>query len=184
MIVLPDWIINLLIKLHLKTSEEQHIRQRIADTEKKIESVQQQADKIVAEIKNIEAQYRESKVEYDALSGIAKETIGVRLTNLLRQRARYSEQNTLLDKQLNAEALILQNLKIQLEHLLRDRETDDIIGLTLDKELEIKEQSERDKQTQKLENTTYTASFTKMEEAAHKHVDFDAPVKDFICQKI
>lgn len=115
--VAPEWLIKIFIMLGLKTSEEQRILREIAASEENIRSLNKNAETIVNEIKNIELCYRETKAEYDSLKGVARETARIRLDNLLKQRERFSERNALLEQQLNAETLVHDNLKLQLEYL-------------------------------------------------------------------
>ena len=113
----PNWIINLFETLGLKSSEEKRLQCEIAISEEKIRFLNKNAETIGEEIKELELRCLEAKNEYDSLKGVARETARIRLDNLLKQRDRYNERNALLEHKLNAETLVRDNLKLQLEHL-------------------------------------------------------------------
>jgi hypothetical protein len=111
----PNWLINVLIKLKLKTSEEELLLRDIATSEERLRSLNHEADQLVTEIKQLEALYRETKNEYDNLKGIAQETLGIRLENLLETRDSISKRNTIIKKKLQAERIIHDSLLVKLE---------------------------------------------------------------------
>lgn len=149
----PDWIIKLFIILGLKTSEEKQLKRDIAASEERIRSLNQQGDRIVAEIQSIEAECREAEAEYDTLQGVARETARIRLDNLRKAQARFTERNTLLDHQLNAEQAIRHNLQLQLEHL-HSRSADDLKDTTETKKELIAVENENAAAIAKLDNTS------------------------------
>lgn len=151
----PQFIINLFTFLGLKDSEEKQLKRRIAASEEKICSIKQQADNIVVEIKSIETECRKAKADYDSLQGVARETARIRLDSLLKARDRFSERNDLLDQQLNAEMLILQNLQLQLENL-HSRSAEEIEEIKTEKQDLVAEQHESTKAAERLEKTTYS----------------------------
>ena len=150
----PQFIINLFIFLGLKDSEEKQLKRRIAASEEKIRLIKQQADNIVVEIKSIETECREAKADYDSLQGVARETARIRLDSLLKARNRFSERNDLLDQQLNAEMLILQNLRLRMDNL-HSRSAVEIEEIKIEKQDLVAEQFENQKATDRLEKTTY-----------------------------
>ena len=168
----PECIINLFTFLGLKDSEEKQLKRGIAASEEKIRSLKQQADNIVSEIKSIETECREAKAEYDSLQGVARDTVRIRLDSLLKARNRFSERNDLLDQQLNAEMLILQNLQLQLENL-HSRSAEEIEDIKIEKTDLVAEQFENQKATDRLEKTTYSNTSSPQKD------NFDEIIKEF-----
>lgn len=151
----PECIIKIFTIFGLKDSEEKQLKRRIAASEERISAIKQQADNIVSEIKSIEAECREAKADYDSMQGIARETARIRLDSLLNARKRFSERNTLLDQELNAEMLIKQNLQLQLENL-HSRSAEEIEEIKTEKQDLVAEQYENTKAAERLEKTTYS----------------------------
>ena len=151
----PECIIKIFTIFGLKDSEEKQLKRRIAASEERISAIKQQADNIVSEIKSIEAECREAKADYDSMQGIARETARIRLDSLLNARKRFSERNTLLDQELNAEMLIKQNLQLQLENL-HSRSAEEIEEVKTEKQDLVAEQYENTKAAERLEKTTYS----------------------------
>ncbi len=151
----PECIITFFETLGLKTSEKKRLLHKIAASEKKIRSLNKNAEAIENDIKKTELQCREAQTEYDSLKGVARETACIRLENLRRQLQRYTERNGLLDQQLNAETLILQNLQLQLENL-NSRSAEEIEEIKTEKQDLVAEQYENTKAAERLEKTTYS----------------------------
>ena len=114
--VLPDFLIRLLEILHLKDSEEKKLKNRIAQCDENIRSLNQGLENQVKAIKDMEAEFLELKTQYDTASGAVRETLAVRMKNILKQRERMSEQRQMAAQQMNAEMLVRHNLVLQLEH--------------------------------------------------------------------
>jgi septal ring factor EnvC (AmiA/AmiB activator) len=150
----PQCIINLFTFLGLKDSEEKQLKRDIAASEERIRASNKQLNDIVSEIKSIEAECLEAKAEFDSLQGVARETARIRLDSLLKARNRISERNLLLDQQLNAEMLILQNLHLQLENL-NSRSAEELEEVKTEKEDLVAEHHENTKAAERLEKTTF-----------------------------
>ena len=114
--VLPDFLIRLLEILHLKDSEETKLKKRIAQCDENIRSLNQGLEGQVKAIKDMEAEFRELKAQYDTSSGPVRETLAVRMKNILKQRERMGEQRQMAAQQMKAEMLVRHNLTLQLEH--------------------------------------------------------------------
>ncbi|MBP5670804.1 MAG: hypothetical protein J6X49_00305 [Victivallales bacterium] len=153
----PEWLINTFIRFGLKDSEEKRLKRRIAASQEKIRSIRQQADNIVNEIKSIEAECREAKTEYDALHGVARETVRIRIDSLLKARERFSERNDLLAQQLNAEMAILQDLQLRLDYQL-SRSRDELEEAIDEKDDLVAELDENEKVADRLKRPTSSNS--------------------------
>ena len=175
----PNWIISLFETLGLKSSEVKLLQREIAASEENIHSLNKEAEKLMDEIKELELRSREAKAEYDILQGVARETASIRLKNLLKQRERMSERNALLNHQLNAETLVHNNLKLQLEHL-NSRSADDLKDIQENKEELIALEKENADAIAKLDNTSLSeTTASKNNSASHDDFDFDAAIKTF-----
>ncbi len=170
----PNWIINLFETLGLKSSEEKRLQCEIAISEEKIRFLNKNAETIEEEIKEIELRCLEAKNEYDSLKGVARETARIRLDNLLKQRDRYNERNALLEHKLNAETLVRDNLKLQLEHL-HSRPADDLQDILEEKEDLIAVEKENAEAIKKLDNTPLPQ---KTKNTSYDD-DFEAAIKNF-----
>ena len=168
----PECIINLFTILGLKDSEEKQLKRQITACQARIRSLNHQADNDVAEIKSIEADIRAAKAEYDSSQGVARDTIRIRLDNLLKARERFSERNALRDQQMNAEMLIRHNLQLQLEKL-HGRSAEEIEKVKIEKEDIVEEQQENQNATDRLEKTTYSNTTDNLKD------DFDEIIKEF-----
>ena len=137
--VLPDFLIRLLEILHLKDSEEKKLKKRIAQCDENIRSLNQ----------GLENQ----KTQYDTASGAVRETLAVRMKNILKQRERMSEQRQMAAQQMNAEMLVRHNLVLQLEHRQHpdNHDLEEIRDEKMDIIDDLKEQA---KTIEQLESTT------------------------------
>ena len=115
--VMPDFLIKLLELLHLKDSEATKLKKRIAQCDENIRSLNQGLERQIKDIKDLEAEFRELKVQYDASNGPVRETLAVRMKNILKQRDRMGEQRQMSEQQMDAEMLVRHNLVLQLEHI-------------------------------------------------------------------
>ena len=151
--VLPDFLIRLLEILHLKDSEETKLKKRIAQCDENIRSLNQGLEGQVKAIKDMEAEFRELKAQYDTSSGPVRETLAVRMKNILKQRERMGEQRQMADQQMNAEMLVRHNLTLQLEHRQHpdNHDLEEIRDEKLDIIDDLKEQA---KTIEELEKTT------------------------------
>ena len=151
--VLPDFLIRLLEILHLKDSEETKLKKRIAQCDENIRSLNQGLEGQVKAIKDMEAEFRELKAQYDTSSGPVRETLAVRMKNILKQRERMSEQRQMAAQQMNAEMLVRHNLVLQLEHRQHpdNHDLEEIRDEKMDIIDDLKEQA---KTIEELEKTT------------------------------
>lgn len=151
--VLPDFLIRLLEILHLKDSEETKLKKRIAQCDENIRSLNQGLEGQVKAIKDMEAEFRELKAQYDTSSGPVRETLAVRMKNILKQRERMGEQRQMAEQQMNAEMLVKHNLTLQLEYHLHpnNHDMEEIRDAKLDIIDDLKEQA---KTIEELEKTT------------------------------
>ena len=163
--VLPDFLIRLLEILHLKDSEETKLKKRIAQCDENIRSLNQGLEGQVKAIKDMEAEFRELKAQYDTSSGPVRETLAVRMKNILKQRERMGEQRQMAEQQMNAEMLVRHNLTLQLEHRQHpdNHDLEEIRDAKLDIIDDLKEQA---KTIEELEKTT-------MKKSSEKDEDFE-----------
>ncbi|MBR4899581.1 MAG: hypothetical protein IKZ46_01455 [Victivallales bacterium] len=163
--VLPDFLIRLLEILHLKDSEETKLKKRIAQCDENIRSLNQGLEGQVKVIKDLEAEFRELKAQYDVSSGPVRETLAVRMKNILKQRERMGEQRQMAEQQMNAEMLVRHNLTLQLEHRQHpdNHDLEEIRDEKLDIIDDLKEQA---KTIEELEKTT-------MKKSSEKDEDFE-----------
>ena len=163
--VLPDFLIRLLEILHLKDSEETKLKKRIAQCDENIRSLNQGLEGQVKVIKDLEAECRELKAQYDVSSGPVRETLAVRMKNILKQRERMGEQRQMAEQQMNAEMLVRHNLTLQLEHRQHpdNHDLEEIRDEKLDIIDDLKEQA---KTIEELEKTT-------MKKSSEKDEDFE-----------
>ena len=163
--VLPDFLIRLLEILHLKDSEEKKLKKRIAQCDENIRSLNQGLEGQVKAIKDMEAEFRELKAQYDVSSGPVRETLAVRMKNILKQRERMGEQRQMAEQQMNAEMLVRHNLTLQLEHRQHpdNHDLEEIRDEKLDIIDDLKEQA---KTIEELEKTT-------MKKSSEKDEDFE-----------
>ena len=163
--VLPDFLIRLLEILHLKDSEETKLKKRIAQCDENIRSLNQGLESQVKAIKDMEAEFRELKAQYDTSSGPVRETLAVRMKNILKQRERMGEQRQMAEQQMNAEMLVRHNLTLQLEHRQHpdNHDLEEIRDEKLDIIDDLKEQA---KTIEELEKTT-------MKKSSEKDEDFE-----------
>ncbi|MBO4527576.1 MAG: hypothetical protein J5743_08115 [Victivallales bacterium] len=163
--VLPDFLIRLLEILHLKDSEEKKLKKRIAQCDENIRSLNQGLEGQVKAIKDMEAEFRELKAQYDTSSGPVRETLAVRMKNILKQRERMGEQRQMAEQQMNAEMLVRHNLTLQLEHRQHpdNHDLEEIRDEKLDIIDDLKEQA---KTIEELEKTT-------MKKSSEKDEDFE-----------
>ena len=163
--VLPDFLIRLLEILHLKDSEETKLKKRIAQCDENIRSLNQGLEGQVKAIKDMEAEFRELKAQYDVSSGPVRETLAVRMKNILKQRERMGEQRQMAEQQMNAEMLVRHNLTLQLEHRQHpdNHDLEEIRDEKLDIIDDLKEQA---KTIEELEKTT-------MKKSSEKDEDFE-----------
>ena len=163
--VLPDFLIRLLEILHLKDSEETKLKKRIAQCDENIRSLNQGLEGQVKAIKDMEAEFRELKAQYDTSSGPVRETLAVRMKNILKQRERMGEQRQMAEQQMNAEMLVRHNLTLQLEHRQHpdNHDLEEIRDEKLDIIDDLKEQA---KTIEELEKTT-------MKKSSEKDEDFE-----------
>ena len=163
--VLPDFLIRLLEILHLKDSEETKLKKRIAQCDENIRSLNQGLEGQVKVIKDLEAEFRELKAQYDTSSGPVRETLAVRMKNILKQRERMGEQRQMAEQQMNAEMLVRHNLTLQLEHRQHpdNHDLEEIRDEKLDIIDDLKEQA---KTIEELEKTT-------MKKSSEKDEDFE-----------
>ena len=151
--VLPDFLIRLLEILHLKDSEETKLKKRIAQCDENIRSLNQGLEDQVKVIKDLEAEFRELKAQYDVSSGPVRETLAVRMKNILKQHERMGEQRQMAAQQMNAEMLVRHNLVLQLEHRQHpdNHDLEEIRDEKMDIIDDLKEQA---KTIEQLEKTT------------------------------
>ena len=161
--VLPDFLIRLLEILHLKDSEEKKLEKRIAQCDENIRSLNQGLEEQVKAIKDMEAEFRELKAQYDTSSGPVRETLAVRMKNILKQRERMGERRQIAEQQMNAEMLVRHNLKLQLEHRQHpdNHDLEEIRDEKIDIIDDLKEQA---KTIEELEKTTLKKSSEKDED--------------------
>ena len=116
-------------------------------------------------IKDLEAEFRELKAQYDVSSGPVRETLAVRMKNILKQRERMGEQRQMAEQQMNAEMLVRHNLTLQLEHRQHpdNHDLEEIRDEKLDIIDDLKEQA---KTIEELEKTT-------MKKSSEKDEDFE-----------
>ena len=163
--VLPDFLIRLLEILHLKDSEETKLKKRIAQCDENIRSLNQGLEGQVKAIKDMEAEFRELKAQYDVSSGPVRETLAVRMKNILKQRERMGEQRQMAEQQMNAEMLVRHNLTLQLEH--RQHPDNHDLEEIRDEKLDIIDDlNEQAKTIDELEQT-------KMKKSSEKDEDFE-----------
>ena len=163
--VLPDFLIRLLEILHLKDSELTKMKKLIAQCDENIRSLNHGLEQQVKQIKDLEEQFKELKVQYDAASGPVRETLAVRMKNILKQRERMGEQRQMSEQQLEAESLARHNYMLQLEYL-QHPDNHDMEFIREEKEDIIHDMAARARTMDKLENTT----IPKKDE---KEMDFD-----------
>ena len=163
--VLPDFLIKLLELLHLKDSEATKLKKRIAQCDENIRSLNQGLERQIKDIKDLEAEFRELKVQYDASNGPVRETLAVRMKNILKQRDRMGEQRQMSEQQMDAEMLVRHNLVLQLEHIQHpdNHDLEEIRDEKLDIIADMKDQQ---KTIEELEKTT-------MKKTSEKEEDFD-----------
>ena len=151
--VLPDFLIRLLEILHLKDSEETKLKKRIAQCDENIRSLNQGLEGQVKAIKDMEQEFLELKKQYDTASGAVRETLAVRMKNILKQRERMGEQRQMAEQQMNAEMLVRHNLQLQLEHRQHpdNHDLEEIRDEKMDIIDDLKEQA---KTIEQLEKTT------------------------------
>lgn len=170
-----NWIITLLETLGLKSSEEKRLQREIADCEERIRSLNREIKTLIEEIKELELRGRDMKKEYDSQKGVSRETVRIRLENLLKQLKHYKERNTLLAQNLNAETLVRHNLLLKLNHLLHNRPADDLWEIRTEKENLIAEENENAAASAKLDNT----SLPQKTKNTLDDNDFEAAIKNF-----
>ena len=163
--VLPDFLIRLLEILHLKDSEETKLKKRIALCDESIRSLNQELEKQMKVIRDLESEFRDLKKQYDVANGAVRETLAVRMKNILKQRERMNEQRQMAAQQLDAETLVQHNLTLQLEHRQHpdNHDLEEIRDEKLDIIDDLKEQA---KTIEELEKTT-------LKKTAEKEEDFD-----------
>ena len=113
--VVPDWIINLLIKLGLKETKEQKILKEIANYKEEERNLNLYLEKLIDRIRALEADLKVQKAKYEAAHGAEKNMLAAKIKPVLQYLNAMKEKEVQISQKLKDLTLLIHNKELALQ---------------------------------------------------------------------
>ena len=113
--VVPDWIINLLIKLGLKQTPQQKLSKEIANYKEAERNLNLELEKLIDRIRGLEADLKVQKTKYEAAHGAEKNMLAAKIKPVLQQLNDMKEKEVQISQKLKEVTLLIHNKELALQ---------------------------------------------------------------------
>lgn len=151
-----DFISDILVKTGLKKTEDQLCADAISHHEERIRDLNDHLAELLDEVARIEHNIRNVKEQYDAATSASKPLYAERLRSLMRDLERVRELQMLTLRNLEKEKMLLQERRIEREHIRHPSDPDIVSDAIERKEEVIADLQEEDGELSRLETTVYS----------------------------
>lgn len=152
---LNDMLAALLVKVGLRKSEAARCDEAILRHEDRIRDFNGLLADQLDEVRRLEARIRALKAEYDKAGGAGKALCEARLRSLMKDFARSKELQDLTLRNLEREKLLLQNRRLEREHLRHPTDVEAVEDALERKDELVQETQEEDETLAELEGRVY-----------------------------
>ena len=174
--VIPDWFYNLMTGLGLIDSEEKKLRKKIAANEESRRNLNHELDLYIKRIRNLEAQIKVLRPEYESAHGAEKNIISAKIKPLLQELEQMKEKERLTSLNIKNLTDIIHTDELQLQQLQNPDIIEDLED-TIDKKKDIVyDMREQTRASEKLESVKLPGE--ENESPDFSESDFSADVSD------
>ena len=154
----PDWLYNTMVKIGLQDSDEIKLKKQIAAYEEKRRNLNQEFDRYIKQIRNLEAHIKVLRPEYESAHGAEKNLLAAKIKPLLQELEQMKEKESLTSQHIKDLTSLIHNYDLQLQNMQNATLTDDMEEAFDQKQELIADMKDQQRVSDKLNSVSLTSN--------------------------